>query len=408
MTPSSATPDPPPEGSSVTPARPEPAGGVSPSGAVDAAPGGLPPASPRTRRRWATGLAVFLLLSLLTGWAVLDFQRFLHRPLPTAVLLEIERGWPLARIAEALEQRGVVSASHWFVLLARWSRLRFSAGGVEQGPGIQAGEYEFAVGETPELALARLTAGNHVVHRLVIPEGMTVAEIGARMSAMGWSTVESLLLDPETPRKLGLVNVRSLEGWLFPSTYHYRRQDSALELLGRMVKQAQQVLNEQWHSADQLAIARGASAAPGAQPLSAMEILILASIIEKETGQVSERARISAVFHNRLRKKMRLQSDPTVIYGLQRAVGGPGFDGNLTRQHLRDPTPYNTYTQAGLPPTPICNPGKASIHAALHPEQVEDLYFVARGEGFHVFAKTLREHEANVDRYQRHPAASKR
>ncbi|MBF0160684.1 MAG: endolytic transglycosylase MltG [Magnetococcales bacterium] len=343
-----------------------------------------------------------LLLGFLAGGgAALDFYRFLQRPLPAAVVLEIERGWPLARIAETLAQQGVVSDAHWFILLTRWRRLRLSPDGITQGPGIQAGEYAFAVGETPAVLLTRLIAGDQVVHRLVVPEGVTVAEIGTRMHALGWRGVEELLADPEMPKKLGVPQARTLEGWLFPSTYHYRRQDTAQEMLARMVKQAQQVLNEQW----QLAL-QGENPSPvrtlGWTPV---DVLILASVIEKETGHASERARISAVFHNRLHKKMRLQSDPTVIYGILQGAGGATYDGNLTKKHLKEPTPYNTYTRLGLPPTPICNPGKAAIQAALHPEQVEDLYFVARGEGLHAFSKTLAEHEANVDRYQRHPSA---
>ncbi|MBF0400085.1 MAG: endolytic transglycosylase MltG [Magnetococcales bacterium] len=362
-----------------------------------------PPPPPPARRRGRPLLWVILLAMLaVAGWGALDFDRFLHQPLSQAVVLEIERGWPLARIADTLEQQGVVRSAYWFMLLARVSRLRISAEGIKQGPGIQAGEYAFPVGETPDLVLNRLITGNQLIHRLVIPEGMTMAEIGAKMQSLGWEDAGALLSEPATGKKLGLEGVegQTLEGWLFPSTYHYLRRDSATELLARMVKQSRQVLNEQWKKANQ---AEGAPPSR-AVPLSPFEALILASIIEKETGQAEERPRISAVFHNRLRLKMRLQSDPTVIYGLQRSVGGPGFDGNLTRQHLKTPTPYNTYTQLGLPPTPICNPGTASIQAALHPADVEDLFFVARGEGFHVFSKTLKEHEANVDRYQRHPA----
>ena len=345
-----------------------------------------------------------LLLGLLGGGLAVDFNQFLQRPLPAPVVLEIVRGWSLLRIAKTLAQREVISAPHWFVLLARWQRLRISWDGISQGPGIQAGEYAFAAGETPAMVLARLTKGHQLVHRLVIPEGMTVAEIGAKMRSMGWSTVEHLLADPAMPKKLGLARAHALEGWLFPSTYYYRRHETALALLARMAKQTQKILNRQWRIASQ----EKHPSPDSLLGLTPTEILTLASIIEKETGQATERARISAVFHNRLRKKMRLQSDPTVIYGLQRAAGGPGFDGNLTRKHLRTPTPYNTYTQRGLPPGPICNPGEAAIHAALHPEDVADLYFVARGAGLHAFSKTLAEHEANVDRYQRQPARANR
>ncbi|MEO5353212.1 MAG: endolytic transglycosylase MltG [Magnetococcus sp. XQGC-1] len=382
------------------PPTPDPASEEEPVAAAHGAGEKPPPAKKKRRVGRIVFWLLFVSLLLSAAWGGWEWQKFMQRPLAEAVTLEIDRGWPLARIAETLEQKGVVSSAHWFILLTRWTRLRISREGVEQGPGIQAGEYAFPVGETPEQVLARMISGNQVVHRLAIPEGATVAEIGVKMQIQGWSQAKTLLMDAETPKRLGL-EATSLEGWLFPSTYHYRRHDTALEVLGRMVKLSQQVVHEQWQ-------AREREGAGRAVRLSLPEVLVLASIIEKETGQAQERPRIAAVFHNRLRKKMRLQSDPTVIYGLQRHLGGPGFDGNLTKQHLRDPTPYNTYTQYGLPPTPICNPGKASIQAALHPEDVEDLYFVARGDGFHVFSKTLKEHEANVDRYQRQPAARKK
>ena len=150
-----------------------------------------------------------------------------------------------------------------------------------------------------------------------------------------------------------------------------------------MVKKSQEVLDRLWQGRE-----RG-------YPLSRYQALILASIIEKETGQGSERPMISGVFHNRLRLGMKLQTDPTVIYGIAH------FNGNITRKHLLTPTPYNTYTIHGLPPTPIANPGAAAIHAALHPQQTKALYFVARGDGTHIFSKTYKEHDANVDRFQR-------
>ncbi|WP_193771014.1 endolytic transglycosylase MltG [Candidatus Magnetaquicoccus inordinatus] len=345
-----------------------------------------------------------LLLPALGGSIVADYLHFLQQGSTQTITLEIERGASLAQIAKKLEQNHVISSALRFTLLARWQRLHISSNGVQLAPGIQAGEYEFPAGELPQQVLLRLSTGNQVVHRLSIPEGLTVQDILQRLQSQGWHNPEKVANDPEWLKKMALATP-SLEGWLFPSTYHYHRHDSTAEILSRMVKQTQQVLDELWQTAQQ----EGAQRSTRAVDLSPVETLILASIIEKETGQASERARVSAVFHNRLRKKMRLQSDPTVIYGLQKGLAGHSFDGNLTRQHLREATPYNTYTQYGLPPTPICNPGKASIRAALFPEESDDLYFVARGEGFHVFAKTLPEHEANVDRYQRHlPPPKKR
>lgn len=403
MIPSDSTPTPSPEGA---PQSAETASTTDQTVVPDATPEGGGERPVPKRVRWGRVLWVGLVAILVVAsWGVRDFNRFLQTPLSAQVVLEIEKGWSLNHIADTLEAEGVVTSAPWFILLTRFTQLRIATTGITQGPGIQAGEYAFPIGETPDLALTRLTTGNQVVHRLVIPEGMTVAEIGAKMQSLEWKDAEAFLMDPETPKKLGLdvLEGQTLEGWLFPSTYYYHRRDSAQEVLARMVVQSRQVLQELWREADQ----ETKSKASRAVSLSPIEALVLASIIEKETGRDEERPRISAVFHNRLRKKMRLQSDPTVIYGLKQAEGAE-FDGNLTRKHLKIPTPYNTYTQPGLPPTPICNPGKASIRAALHPEEGDDLYFVARGEGFHVFSKTLKEHEANVDTYQRHPSPKKR
>ena len=341
------------------------------------------------KRFFLRSVAVVLLVSgAVVAWAAWDFFHFLERPLAAPVTVEVQRGWSMARIADVLEQRGVVASSHWFLLLARAEHLRTQR-------TIQAGEYGFERGERPQGVLAVLLSGAVLTHRLVVPEGWTVAEVGARMKAQGWSGVETLLEDPATPGKLGL-NVPSLEGWLFPSTYHYLRGDSAWTMLTRMVKESQRVMDALWrvHRADE-------TLRPHAVALSRFETLILASIIEKETGRKGERRRISAVFHNRLRKKMRLQSDPTVIYGLLQGPERRRYNGNLTRKHLRTSTPFNTYTEFGLPPTPICNPGRASLLAAMNPDKTDEIFFVARGDGGHVFSKTLKAHEANVDRYQR-------
>ena len=303
------------------------------------------------------------------------------------MVVEIGKGSLSSQIAQNFEEKGVVTSAQWFKLLVRWEKLI-------NNKSIQAGEYSFKSGETPRQIIRHLIAGNVIIHRLTIPEGLTVAEIGLRMKRQGWETADSILADPKIIQKLGL-HTPALEGWLFPSTYYFRREDSALKIVRRMVHNAQKVFDQQWK------IFQSLGRSNHSFPLSQYDALILASIIEKETGREEERGRISAVFHNRLRKKMRLQTDPTVIYGLLQGPEAAIYKGNLTRKHLRTPTPYNTYTHFGLPPTPICNPGLAAIRAALYPDNAPDLYFVARGEGFHAFSKTLKQHEANVDRYQR-------
>lgn len=348
----------------------------------------------------------------VAGWVALDFLRFIHQPISAPIPVTIGKGWSLTQIARTLEQKEAVTSSRWFSLLARVEKIR-------KNRLIQAGEYVLAPHDTPSVILTRMTTGQVVTHRLVVPEGWTVLDVGKQMKAQGWDKVDALLADPTITQKLAL-NAPSLEGWLFPSTYHYQRGDSTLGMLARMVKQAQYVLNEQWkiHAKNDAQNTQNLSARSprlrssrdrlSRDPLSRFEMLILASIIEKETGQAEERKHISAVFHNRLRKRMRLQSDPTVIYGLLHTANKPHYDGNLTKKHLRTPTPYNTYTQFGLPPTPICNPGRAAIEAAISPDTTKDFFFVARGEGFHAFSRTLKEHTANVNRYQRRRSSQKK
>jgi UPF0755 protein len=180
-------------------------------------------------------------------------------------------------------------------------------------------------------------------------------------------------------------NIRFHEGWVFPDTYFFEKGTTDLELLQTAYEQMQRVLEEEWDDR-----------AENAEVNSSYEALILASIIEKETGAAYERPMISGVFTKRLQLGMRLQTDPTVIYGL-----GESFDGNLTRTHLRADTPYNTYTRKGLPPTPIANPGREAIRAAVNPEITNAIFFVAKGDGTHHFSETYEEHNAAVRQYQR-------
>ncbi|MBF0369009.1 MAG: endolytic transglycosylase MltG [Magnetococcales bacterium] len=325
---------------------------------------------------------LFLLLGggVAAGFLTDRFFDFMDTPLAAPVELTIDSGWGVHQAARALEKEGVVTSARWFSLLARF-----------YGEGyIQAGEYRFPAGETPLDHLERLREGKVVSHRLTLPEGFSVREVGQVLEQRGWSGALAFLEDPESPKKLGL-DAPSLEGWLFPETYFFKKGDTAQQLIARMVAMTRVVLDEEWRGRE-----KGITLTP-------YDGLILASIIEKETGNGNERQRISGVFHNRLKKRMLLQSDPTVIYGI------PNFDGNITRKHLRTPTPFNTYTSRGLPPTPICNSGRAAIHAAFHPQKSNELFFVARsdGSGTHVFSRTLAAHERNVDRYQRHRKKSK-
>ena len=249
---------------------------------------------------------------------------------------------------------------------------------------VQSGEYRIAPGETAHGLLRRLTTGDVVVHRFRIPEGGTLATVFGDLRAndsidfdLANVTAEHLLL------RLGLPP-RHAEGLFFPDTYQFRRGEKASALLLRAYARMDRQLTKAWAKRDPL-VDYG----------SRYEALILASMVEKETAHESDRPRIAGVFAKRLREGMRLQSDPTVVYGL-----GDAFDGNLTRAHLRADGVYNTYRRGGLPPTPIAMPSLASIEAALHPARGDALYFVSRGDGTSEFSATLAEHNAAVRRYQ--------
>ncbi|MEO5332280.1 MAG: endolytic transglycosylase MltG [Magnetococcus sp. YQC-5] len=322
-------------------------------------------------------LGVLITGSVILGGAAFSFWRFLNTPLETPKLVLIDKGWNLNRIAKFLEDQEVISSAQWFLLLVYYHDYQ------EKRPlTLHAGEYQFIQGELPARILSRMQHGDVVRYKFSFPEGLTAKEIAARMLAQGWSDAPQLMQDAEVIKKLHLP-AKVLEGWLFPETYFFTRGVSTFEMLSRMTRMTRKILDQEWPNRS-----------PG-YALTPQETLILASIIEKETGQASERNRISGVFHNRMRRNMRLESDPTVIYGLT------DFTGDLTHNHLITPTPFNTYTNLGLPPSPICNPGLASIHAALHPDNHTELFFVAQGDGSHVFSKTFQEHKANVNRLQK-------
>ncbi|MEO5376590.1 MAG: endolytic transglycosylase MltG [Magnetococcus sp. DMHC-6] len=323
----------------------------------------------RTIRR---SIFLFVFGWLFCGLFVVWFQGITRHVLPVSVEITIETGWGVRRVAQELEERGAIPSSWAFLLLTRF------------GQGfIQAGEYRFAAGATPVAILNQLRRGEVIRRPLLIPEGFSVADVQEVLQEKGWKQAPIFLKDSKTPALFGL-DTNVLEGFIFPSTYFYQRDEPLTKLIGRMVAQSKTVLQAEY-----------LGRAPGVT-LTPYQGLILASIIEKETAVAEERDRISGVFYNRLAKKMRLQTDPTVIYGIEH------FNGNLTRKNLTTLTPYNTYMIEGLPPTPICNPGRAAIHAAFHPLNTQEFYFVSRGDGHHIFSKTLAEHEHNVDIYQRH------
>jgi len=296
--------------------------------------------------------------------------------------LLIAPGSSLKQVGAKLEARGLLpSALSWEM----WARLE------DKAQRIQAGEYRLEPGLTARSLLDKLVAGDVVLHSLTIPEGFTFAEMRnlvAEHPALKQTLTELSVED--VMEKLDLARLHP-EGRFLPETYHFPRGTTDLEFLRRANRSLEEQLATIWAERDE------------ALPLkSPYEALILASIIEKETGVASERGQISGVFVRRLNKRMRLQTDPTVIYGM-----GDRYDGNIRRRDLREATPYNTYVIKGLPPTPICLPGVDAIRAAVHPAPGDALFFVSRNDGSHVFSASLVEHERNVDRYQRNrpPAA---
>lgn len=308
----------------------------------------------------------------------LECRRFTETPIAfteESVVIDIPRGTSLRALSEELTDRGWVQHPWLFMGLARLSG---------QATRIQAGEYAVASGITPVGLLELFTSGRVVQYPLTLVEGWTFRQVMEALQAD--ERVEHRIEDPSAEAvmaRLGRPGVHP-EGRFFPDTYHFTRGSSDLDILKRAHAAMERVLAEEWEArADGLPIE------------SPDEALILASIIEKETGLASERAEIAGVFVRRLRLGMRLQTDPTVIYGL-----GDVFDGNLRRADLRNDHPYNTYVHAGLPPTPIALPGREAIRAALNPADGETLYFVARGDGSHAFSVTLEEHNRAVRKYQ--------
>ena len=282
----------------------------------------------------------------------------------------------LAGIEKILVENGVIPPGRGFYYLARVSRL---------SQRLQAGEYLFTPGQTPYQILCTLAAGSTVRWSVTIPEGANMYQLADILAKGGWGERElflKLMRDPEMLARYG-VPAASLEGYLFPDTYQLVRGQNPKEIIGLMVERGRKVRQELGGLRD------------NPLDLSPHQVLTLASIVEKETAVPEERPRIAGVFLNRLRLGMRLQTDPTVIYGLA------DFDGNLTKKDLSTPTPYNTYLINGLPPGPIANPGRASIVAVLHPAAESYLYFVSKNDGTHYFSCDLPEHNRAVCKYQK-------
>ncbi len=336
--------------------------------------------------RRAVQLAVALALACGAGALWSASRLFVPAgPDTTPVVFEVLPGEPLAAVAGRLEARAVLPRALLFgpSVLVAWARL------TAQDRSVKSGEYELNAGMTPVEILDRMVAGAVKTHAVAFPEGLRLDEIAVRLETAGVVDADALLArarNAEFARREG-VGADTLEGYLYPETYRFPRGAAPDDVLRTMLQEFERRLSD----ADRAALEPSG--------LTLHQVVTLASIVEKETSQPVERSLVAAVMRNRMARGMRLQSDPTVIYGVLQVRGG--FDGNLRRRDLLADTPWNTYTRAGLPAGPIASPSIDSIRAVLAPADVPYLYFVARRDGTHQFSRTLEEHARAVDRWQR-------
>ena len=326
---------------------------------------------------------ILLLISLILATVVLAFSWGLWNYLTTTPgegstekYVTIPSGTHFNQVAKILEEKGVIVGAERFRFLA-WLR------GIETE--VKAGDYHFNTAMTPREILDKLVLGEYRDHKITIPEGFSVFQIAEVLEREGIVEKEKFLKCASDPDFVHSLNIKgdTLEGFLFPDTYLLRQDMGEERILRKMVARFNEMFKEQYvKRAQELT-------------MSLKEVITLASIVEKETSDPSERHLIAAVFRNRLKRKMLLQSDPSVIYGLK------DFNGNLTKKDLMTDTVFNTYLNGGLPPQPIANPGEESIKAVLYPSPKNYLYFVSKNDGTHHFSATLREHNQAVNKYQR-------
>ncbi len=324
-------------------------------------------------------IAVLALLAAFgLGLAVYEVNRYAGKPDAATMgrhTVTIRPGEGFGAITARLQEQGLIQTPFKFRLYARFSGYHTE---------LKAGEYELSGQMSPRQILETLKGGRVRLYRVTIPEGYQLSQIAEAIEVAGFGASQDfyrMATDPEVTQSAG-IEASTLEGYLFPDTYHFPRGLEQRSIIEAMLKRFQAVMTDEWR-------ARASEI-----DLTLHEVVTLASIIEKETGDPAERPLISSVFHNRLGKGMRLETDPTVIYGIK------DFNGNLTRKDLRTPTPYNTYVIKGLPPGPIASPGEAALEAALYPAETDYLFFVSRRDRTHQFSTNWKDHNKAVREYQ--------
>lgn len=316
--------------------------------------------------------------SLAAAWVWMQYKEFITTPLAVdtgETVFQVANGATLRNVAHDLQTAGMLAKADYLVWYGRYTG---------QASQIRAGEYRLTDAMRPDDLLALLVSGRSIQHSLTLIEGWDIRQV--RAAVAGHPALQQTLQnvdDVVMMERLGRAGEHP-EGRFFPDTYRFERDTTDLEFLRRAMHRMDDQLAQAW-----------AARAADIQVANPYEALILASIVEKETGLGSERHQIAGVFDRRLKKGMKLQTDPTVIYGM-----GTRYSGNIRRKDLREDTPYNTYVHTGLPPTPICMPGRAALDAAVNPADGHSLYFVSRGDGSHVFSATLKQHNAAVRKYQ--------
>ena len=328
----------------------------------------------------AASIAVLCLVGITVGSVFIVYSNQPAGRTKAEITVTIDPGMSLTQVAHLLAERKVIANPTTFRL---YTYLK------GQQRGIQAGEYLLSPSQKPAQILQKLVRGETVAHMVTIPEGYRILEIAELLATAGLANVNRFLKATEDPELLKQLDIPtgSLEGYLFPDTYKFSLQTGEKEIVRTLVANfKKRILQPRYvDRAKKLG-------------MSFHEVVTLASLIEKETGLEKERPKIAAVFHNRLQRKMKLQTDPTVIYALA------DFDGNIRKKDLSVDSPYNTYRYAGLPPGPIASPGEDSIAAALFPDESDALYFVSRQDGSHQFSTNLEDHNRAVMKYQIKPA----